>query len=136
MYALFENLKFEYLSNPQIKDYYLYQNTNNKQASKENNFQQNIINNEEINKIVQSLKELNIKYLSERQKLLMNIKNSINSNVKNSQDEFKMQNIQESKDKKNKNAIDSLSEVKKFKTELCHSWELTGTCKYGLNVII
>ena len=136
MYALFENLKFEYLSNPQIKDYYLYQNINNKQASKENNFQQNILNNEEINKIVQSLKELNIKYLSERQKLLMNIKNSINSNVKNSQDEFKMQNIQESKDKKNKNAIDSLPEVKKFKTELCHSWELTGTCKYGLNVII
>ena len=136
MYALFENLKFEYLSYPQIKDYYLYQNINNKQASKENNFQQNILNNEEINKIVQSLKELNIKYLSERQKLLMNIKNSINSNVKNSQDEFKMQNIQESKDKKNKNAIDSLSEVKKFKTELCHSWELTGTCKYGLNVII
>ena len=136
MYALFENLKFEYLSYPQIKDYYLYQNINNKQASKENNFQQNILNNEEINKIVQSLKELNIKYLSERQKLLMNIKNSINSNVKNSQDEFKMQNIQESKDKKNKNAIDSLSEVKKFKTELYHSWELTGTCKYGLNVII
>ncbi len=136
MYALFENLKFEYLSYPQIKDYYLYQNINNKQASKENNFQQNILNNEEINKIVQSLKELNIKYLSERQKLLMNIKNSINSNVKNSQDEFKMLNIQESKDKKNKNAIDSLSEVKKFKTELCHSWELTGTCKYGLNVII
>ena len=45
MYALFENLKFEYLSNPQIKDYYLYQNINNKQASKENNFQQNILKN-------------------------------------------------------------------------------------------
>ena len=66
----------------------------------------------------------------------MNIKNNINSNVKNSQDECKMLNIQESKDKKNKNVIDSLSEVRKFKTELCHSWELTGTCKYGLNVII
>lgn len=26
------------------------------------------------------------------------------------------------------------SEIKKFKTELCHSWELTGTCKYGINV--
>jgi len=136
MNALFENLKFEYASNPQIKDYYLYQNINNKQGSKENNSQQNILNNEEINKIAQSLKELNIKYLSERQKLLMNIKNNINSNVKNSQDECKMLNIQESKDKKNKNVIDSLSEVRKFKTELCHSWELTGTCKYGLNVII
>ena len=42
---------------------------------------------------------------------------------------------QESKENYVKNAINSLSEVKKFKTELCHSWELTGTCKYGLNVI-
>ena len=30
--------------------------------------------------------------------------------------------------------FDSLSEIKKFKTELCHSWELTGACKYGQNV--
>ena len=37
---------------------------------------------------------------------------------------------------KNRTIIDSCSEVKKFKTELCHSWELTGTCKYGQNVII
>ena len=39
-----------------------------------------------------------------------------------------------SNDKKNSNIVDSLSEIKKFKTELCHSWELTGTCKYGQNV--
>jgi len=38
-------------------------------------------------------------------------------------------------EKKSIYAADSISEVKKFKTELCHSWELTGTCKYGLNVI-
>ena len=41
-----------------------------------------------------------------------------------------------SNDKTNKNMFDSLSEIKKFKTELCHSWELTGTCKYGQNVNI
>ena len=30
--------------------------------------------------------------------------------------------------------IDSLLEIKNYKTELCHTWELTGFCKYGLNV--
>ena len=33
-----------------------------------------------------------------------------------------------------KNNLDYLSEFTKFKTELCHSWELIGTCKYGINV--
>ena len=33
-----------------------------------------------------------------------------------------------------KNNVDFSSEIIKFKTELCHSWELTGTCKYGVNV--
>ena len=33
-----------------------------------------------------------------------------------------------------KNNLVYLSEFTKFKTELCHSWELTGTCKYGINV--
>ena len=36
---------------------------------------------------------------------------------------------------KNTNIVDPLSEVIKFKTELCHSWELSGNCKYGENVI-
>ena len=40
----------------------------------------------------------------------------------------------EKNEKINKNTIDSLSEVKKFKTELCHNWEVTGTCKYEQNV--
>jgi hypothetical protein len=35
----------------------------------------------------------------------------------------------------NKTNLDFISEFTKFKTELCHSWELTGTCKYGVNVI-
>ena len=34
----------------------------------------------------------------------------------------------------NSNNLKLSSEIKKFKTELCHSWELIGTCKYGLNV--
>ena len=33
-----------------------------------------------------------------------------------------------------KNNLVYLSEFTKFKTELCHSWELIGTCKYGINV--
>lgn len=36
--------------------------------------------------------------------------------------------------KNNSNDLKLSSEFKKFKTELCHSWELTGTCKYDLNV--
>ena len=35
----------------------------------------------------------------------------------------------------NKTNLDFISEFTKFKNELCHSWELTGTCKYGVNVI-
>ena len=35
----------------------------------------------------------------------------------------------------NKTNLDFIYEFTKFKTELCHSWELTGTCKYGVNVI-
>ena len=33
-----------------------------------------------------------------------------------------------------KNNVDYSSEIIKFKTEICHSWELSGTCKYGVNV--
>ena len=55
--------------------------------------------------------------------------------MKNSQDKCKIADIQKLNEIKNKNAVDSFSEIKKFKTELCHSWEITGTCKYGLNVI-
>ena len=60
-----------------------------------------------------------------------------NKNIKNLYFKEDMQtNTQEvfRNDKKNNNIADSLAEIKKFKTELCHSWELTGTCKYGQNV--
>ena len=60
--------------------------------------------------------------------LLNNEKICLNKNMVNSHE-------YENNENKSKYAVDSFSEVKKFKTELCHSWELTGTCKYGLNVI-
>ena len=56
--------------------------------------------------------------------------NKNNKNIKNQEE------INKKAGNKNRTIIDSCSEVKKFKTELCHSWELTGTCKYGQNVII
>ena len=56
--------------------------------------------------------------------------NKNNKNLKNQEE------INIKAGNKNRTIIDSCSEVKKFKTELCHSWELTGTCKYGQNVII
>ncbi len=56
--------------------------------------------------------------------------NKNNKNIKNQEE------INKKEGNKNISIIDSCSEVKKFKTELCHSWELTGTCKYGQNVII
>lgn len=56
--------------------------------------------------------------------------NKNNKNIKNQEE------LNKKEGNKNKSIIDTCSEVKKFKTELCHSWELTGTCKYGQNVII
>ena len=137
MNALFESFKNDYTLRPeknfnlQLKDCYLYQNIN----AKENNTQLNIFSNERINLLAQTLKELNIQYVKERQNIIINNGNNNNSIKKNEMVGSKSSISQESKENYVKNAINSLSEVKKFKTELCHSWELTGTCKYGLNVI-
>lgn len=137
MNALFESFKNDYTLRPeknfnlQLKDCYLYQNIN----AKENNTQLNIFSNERINLLAQTLKELNIQYVKERQNIIINNGNNNNSIKKNEMVGSKSPISQESKENYVKNAINSLSEVKKFKTELCHSWELTGTCKYGLNVI-
>lgn len=137
MNALFESFKNDYTLRPeknlnlQLKDCYLYQNIN----AKENNTQLNIFSNERINLLAQTLKELNIQYVKERQNIIINNGNNNNSIKKNEIIGSKSPINQESKENYVKNAINSLSEVKKFKTELCHSWELTGTCKYGLNVI-
>ena len=143
MKALFENIKINLLSNIQGKvghlnspDYYLNTKVDNNQNINEKLAKYNynvLLNNEKINNLIQKFKELNIQYLKERQNPIeIDDKKNIN-NSKQSLNYREIININAQNDKK-KNNIDSLSEIKKFKTELCHSWELTGTCKYGLNV--
>ena len=143
MNALFENTKINILSNIQGKvghlnspDYYLNTKVDNNQNINEKLAKYNynvLLNNEKINNLIQKFKELNIQYLKERQNPIeIDDKKNIN-NSKQSLNYREIININAQNDKK-KNNIDSLSEIKKFKTELCHSWELTGSCKYGLNV--
>ena len=143
MKALFENIKINLLSNIQGKvghlnspDYYLYTKVDNNQNINEKLAKYNynvLLNNEKINNLIQKFKELNIQYLKERQNPIeIDDKKNIN-NSKQSLNYREIININAQNDKK-KNNIDALSEIKKFKTELCHSWELTGSCKYGLNV--
>ena len=144
MNALFENFKFNNSTNSSethtkshSKDFSSnltqINNLNLKEIYNKENY--TCLNNHEninINKIVQLLNELNFKYLKERQ-----LKKVMDISAKNYKKEKNMVNIHEyeKSEKKSKFAVDSCSEVKKFKTELCHSWELTGSCKYGLNVI-
>lgn len=140
MNALFENFKLNNSSNtseifakPYSKDFYPNKTTNSNQNLTEKNpnkIYSYLISDENLNKIAQSLNELNFKYFKERQ-----TKNDMDINAKNlTKEKNKNGHECEKNEKKNKYTFDSLSEVKKFKTELCHSWELTGTCKYGLNV--
>ena len=137
MKVLCENFKFNSALNLQDKlsclnkeDFYFSPKLNKGHNLNEINEEQNynlLINNEKINKLAQSIKDLNFLYFKERQNNKI-----IDKNSKNASKDINKENNEE---RKNKNgSIDSLSEVKKFKTELCHSWELTGTCKYGLNV--
>ena len=81
-------------------------------------YQNNIINIDNKNKLKTDARELSYNYYKEH---FMNMVKEKNSLVKE-QNETK------------KNNVDFSSEIIKFKTELCHSWELTGTCKYGVNV--
>ena len=141
MNALFENFNLNHSSNtseifakPHSKDFYPNKTINSNQNITEKNpnkINTYLISDENLNKIAQSLNELNFKYFKERQ-----AKIDLNISAKNFTKEKKNKDSHECEknEKKNKYAFDSLSEVKKFKTELCHSWELTGTCKYGLNV--
>jgi hypothetical protein len=139
MNALFQNLNIisssnllKKFQNLNIKNYYLFTKINNNQNQNQSdiNFQQKynlFLNKEKINQLAQNLNDLDLLYIKERQNKII-----INDDTKYSLNENKNMNNQElNNDKK---IFDSLSEVKKFKTELCHSWELTGTCKYGLNV--
>ena len=139
MNALFQNLNIisssnllKKFQNLNIKNYYLFTKINNNQNQNQIdiNYQQKynlFLNKEKINQLAQNLNDLDLLYIKERQNKII-----INDDTKYSLNENKNMNNQElNNDKK---IFDSLSEVKKFKTELCHSWELTGTCKYGLNV--
>lgn len=137
MKVLSENFKFYPASNLQeklsclhLEDYYICPKSDKNHNPNEINEKQNcslLISSENINKLAQAIKNLNFLYFKERQNNKINYKNS-----KNDSKDINKENNEE---RKNKNgSIDSLSEIKKFKTELCHSWELTGTCKYGLNV--
>ena len=128
---VFENLKFNFSlsTNESIRN--LYPKTNNLIKSF-SNFNFNIYkSNENSYKIIKSFTELNL--LKELRNLaikdnFLKANNYFSEFSKNKQEENK-------KEEKIKMInLDSLSEVKKFKTELCHSWELTGNCKYGLNV--
>ena len=82
------------------------------------------------------LENLNIK--TKKDKINSNKKNSFDSSKenKNNKNIKKVDELNIKESDKNPKIIDTCSEVKKFKTELCHSWELIGTCKYGQNVII
>ena len=144
MNALLENFKFSNSSNSSethakshSKDFFSNLTQINNPNLKEINTKEiytYLNNHENINliKIVHLLNELNFKYFKERQ-----LKKVIDTSDNNFKKEKSMVNIHdyEKVEKKNKHSADSFSEVIKFKTELCHSWELTGTCKYGLNVI-
>ena len=94
-----------------------------------------INNSDNINNLLQNFNELYFKYLKENQNHALENKENRKGFEKNTSKESLLKVKQESNASlKNKNT-NSLSEIQKFKTELCHSWELTGTCKYGLNVI-
>ena len=129
MNALFENFKVEHpqllISRPFInsKNYY-----NNSYASFNNISNNNINMNFNLNYIDLN----NFEYLKNGPKVLYNIDNKEQHDLIN-KNEIQNYGINELI-LQNKNNLDYLSELTKFKTELCHSWELTGTCKYGTNV--
>ena len=115
-----------------------------------NNFQDNYIyfsNSQKINKLSQKGKGNNCQLEQMKINKIEKNKNNKNASFDSSKENKNLYinneiqtNIQpkalsnDKKDKKDNNIVDSLSEIKNFKTELCHSWELTGTCKYGQNV--
>ena len=127
----FENLKINssLSTNEAIRN--LYPKTNNLIKSFSNNNFNIYKSNENIYKIIKSFTELNL--LKELQNL--EIKDNF-SKANNYFSKFSDDKQEENKKEEKIKMINlySLSEVKNFKTELCHSWELTGSCKYGLNV--
>ena len=144
----FNNMK----TNNNNRNNYIYFTNNSNQII--NNIQQNyfyFVDTEAIDrlskKIMDKKNQFNQIKISKNEKIKNNKKTSFDCSKENNIIKTININLLEesnikiipkalSNDQKNRNILDSLSEVKKFKTELCHSWELTGTCKYGENVSI
>ena len=144
----FNNMK----TNNNNRNNYIYFSNNSNQII--NNIQQNyfyFVDTEAIDKLSKKIMDKQNQFnqinISKNEKNKNNKKASFDcSNENNSIKNISINLLEESNtkiipkalsnDQKNRNILDSLSEVKKFKTELCHSWELTGTCKYGENVSI
>ena len=144
----FNNMK---ASNNNRNNYIYFANNSNQII---NNIQQNyfyFVDTEAIDKLSKKIMDKQNQFnqinISKNEKNKINKKASFDcSNENNSIKNISINLLEESNtkiipkalsnDQKNRNILDSLSEVKKFKTELCHSWELTGTCKYGENVSI
>jgi hypothetical protein len=128
-----------------INNYIYFSNDLNKII---NNNQQNyryFVESKSINQLSQKRKEKNIQNKNTKMNHINKIKKKASFDLSKENKIIKSQIIIEEKNKKNctkslsrkkinRNTIDSFSEVKNFKTELCHNWELTGICKYGQNV--
>ena len=129
MNALFENVNVDHpqllISRPLINSINYY---NNSYASLNSVGKNNINMNFNLNYIDLN----NFEHIKNGPKVLYYLNN------KEQHDLINKNEIQNSRTNEpflqNKNNSDYLSEFTKFKTELCHSWELTGTCKYGINV--
>ena len=129
MNALFENFNVDHpqvlLSRPFMNSINCY---NNSYASLYNVDKNNINMNFNLNYIDLN----NFEHLKNGPKVLYYINNKEQHDLINKneiQNSGKIEPILQSR-----NNLDKLPEFTKFKTELCHSWELTGTCKYGINV--
>ena len=117
-------------------NYYFYINKNQSNKKEPQNYIY-IVNNDNISHLSQKPKNVHNSIKNMNEKIKNNKKESFDSSKENKN----IKNMKLSEDlsinneKKNQNIMNTLSELKKFKTELCHSWEITGTCKYGQNVI-
>ena len=142
--SFFNNMK----TNNNNRNNYIYFSMNNHNISKAQQNYFYFVETEAMNLLSQKSKDIqnqsnqNINLKNEKNRPIKNgsfDSSKENKNIKNINISGEQNNNAPkafSNDKINKNIIDTLSEVKKFKTELCHSWELTGTCKYGQNVNI
>lgn len=113
----------------QHKYFFFVENESKNSISKKDNGIQN--QHSQPNILVKEKNETNKKTSFDSTK-----KSTIKKNINISREQNNNTTKNFPNDKIIKNIDNILSEVKKFKTELCHSWELTGACKYGRNVNI